>query len=90
MVPSIANPISLLCDNNRAIAQVKESRSHQRSKHILRHYHLIREIIGRQDVKIERIPTYQNIADPLTKALYQGKFDQHVNAMGIRYIGDWL
>ena len=44
-------------------------------------YHLIREIIGRNDVKIERVPTDQNIADPLTKALYQGKFDQHVKAM---------
>ena len=31
-----------------------------------------------------------NIDDPLTKALYQGKLDQHVNAMGIRYIGDSL
>ena len=33
-------------------------------------------------MKIERVPTDQNIADPLTKALHQGKFDQHVNAMG--------
>ena len=90
VVPSIVDPIPLYCDNNGAIAQAKEPRSHQRSKHVLRRYHLIREIIGRQDVKIERVPTDQNIADPLTKALYQGKFDQHVNAMGIRYMGDWL
>ena len=90
MVPSIVDPIPLYCDNNRAIAQAKEPRSHQRSKHVLRRYHLIREIISRQDVKIERVPTDQNIVDPLTKALYQGRFDQHVNAMGIRYMGDWL
>ena len=90
VVPSIVDPISLYCDNNRAIAQDKEPRSHKKSKHVLKHYHLIRKIIGWQDVKIERVPIDQNIADPLTKALYQGKFDQHVNAMGIRYMGDWL
>ncbi|KAK2429799.1 secreted RxLR effector protein [Trifolium repens] len=47
VVPSIVDPISLYCDNNGAIAQAKEPRSHQRSKHILRRFHLIREIIDR-------------------------------------------
>ena len=73
VVPSIVHLILLYCDNNRAIAQAKEPRSHQRSKHVLRRYHLIREIIGRNDVKIEKIPTNQNIADPLTKPLPQKK-----------------
>ena len=90
VVPSIVDLILLYWDNNGAIAQAKEPQSHQISKHVLTLYHLILEIIGRQDVKIERVPTDQNIADPLTKALHQGKFDQHVNAMGIRYMGDWL
>ena len=41
VVPSIINPVDVYCDNNGAIAQAKEPRSHQRSKHILRCYHLI-------------------------------------------------
>ena len=90
VVPSIVSPIPLYCDNNGAIAQAKEPRSHQRSKHVLRRYHLIREIIDRKDVKIERVPTDQNIADPLTKALSQKKHDGHVQSFGIRYMGDWL
>ena len=57
VVPSIVHPILLYCDNNGAIAQVKEPRFHQRSKHVLRRYHLIREIIGKNDVKIEKVPT---------------------------------
>jgi len=57
---------------------------------MLRRYHLIREIIGRHDVKIEKIPTDQNLADPLTKPLSQQKFDFHVNAMGIKFENDWL
>ncbi|KAG8498488.1 hypothetical protein CXB51_005003 [Gossypium anomalum] len=69
VVPSISDAIELRCDNNGDIAQAKEPRSHQRSKHILRRYHLIREIIDRGDVEICRVPTDDNIADPLTKPL---------------------
>ena len=42
---TILDHITLLCDNNGAITQAKEPRSHQKSKHILRRFHLIREII---------------------------------------------
>ena len=88
MISSIVYPILSYYDNNGAIAQAKEPRSHQRSKHVLRRHHLIREIIGRNDVKIERIPTDQNIADPLTKTLPQKKYESHVLAYGMRYKGD--
>ncbi|PKI75854.1 hypothetical protein CRG98_003769 [Punica granatum] len=36
VVPSIADPVELYCDNNGAIMLAKEPRSHQRSKQILR------------------------------------------------------
>ena len=52
VVPSISNPVDLFCDNNGPIAQAKEPRSHKKSKHILRRFHLIREIVEREDVKI--------------------------------------
>ena len=90
VVPSISDPVHLYCDNNGAIAQAKEPRSHQRSKHVLRKYLVIREIICRNDVKIERVPTEDNIADPLTKALPQQKHDGHAESLDIRYMGDWL
>ena len=90
VVPSIVHPILLYCDNNGAITQAKEPQSHQRSKHVLRRYHLIRENICRNDVKIEKIPTDQNIVDPLTKPLPQKKYESHVLAYGMRYKGDWL
>ena len=89
VVPSITNPVDVYCDNNGAIAQAKEPRSHQRSKHILRRYHLIREIIERGDVKICRVPTDDNVADPLTKPLPQEKHDRHARFIGIRYIDEW-
>ena len=88
VVPSIVDPVDLYCDNNGAIAQAKEPRSHQRSKHILRRYHLIREIIDRGDVKICRVPTNDNVADPLTKPLAQSKHDGHTRALGIGLMFD--
>ncbi|VFQ98470.1 unnamed protein product [Cuscuta campestris] len=41
VVPSINDPIPLFCDNTGAIAQEKEPRSHQKTKHIVRRYHII-------------------------------------------------
>ncbi|KAL0437852.1 UNVERIFIED_CONTAM: Retrovirus-related Pol polyprotein from transposon TNT 1-94 [Sesamum radiatum] len=67
VVPSIAEPVVIFCDNNGAIAQVKEPRSHHRSKHILRCYHLLREMVGRGYVRMDRVTSTENMADPLTK-----------------------
>ncbi|KAK8553907.1 hypothetical protein V6N12_030886 [Hibiscus sabdariffa] len=89
VIPSISDVVDLYCDNNGAIAQAKEPRSHQRSKHILRRFHLIREIIDRGDVEICKVNTDDNIADPLTKPLAQQKHDRHTESLGIRYVSDW-
>ena len=88
VVPSITNLVNLYCDNNGAIAPAKEHGSHRQSKHILRCYHLIREIIERGDVKICKVSTNDNVADPLTKALTQRKHDHHTRSMCIRYMYD--
>ncbi|KAL0294864.1 UNVERIFIED_CONTAM: Retrovirus-related Pol polyprotein from transposon TNT 1-94 [Sesamum angustifolium] len=52
-VLSIVEPVVIFYDNNRAIAKAKESRSHHRSKHILRCYHLLREMVSRGDVRMD-------------------------------------
>ena len=46
--------VPLYCDNTEAVIQAKEPRSYQRSKHILRCFHLIWEIIERQDVILDK------------------------------------
>ncbi|KAK9016284.1 hypothetical protein V6N11_078786 [Hibiscus sabdariffa] len=89
VVPSISDAMELYCDNNGAIAQAKEPRSHQRSKHILKRFHFIREIIDRGDVEICKVHTDDNIADPLTKPLTQQKHDRHTESLGIRYMSNW-
>ncbi|KAL0305311.1 UNVERIFIED_CONTAM: Retrovirus-related Pol polyprotein from transposon TNT 1-94 [Sesamum angustifolium] len=67
VVPIIASPVVIFCDNNGAIAQAKVPRSHHRSKHILRRYHLLREMVGRGDVRMDRVSSAENTADLLTK-----------------------
>ena len=53
---------------------MKEPRSHLNPKHILRRFHLIREIIARGDVVVERVLSTKNITDLLTKPLAQEVF----------------
>ncbi|KAL3509739.1 hypothetical protein ACH5RR_029140 [Cinchona calisaya] len=90
MFPSISGPIILYCDNNGVIAQAKEPKSHERSNTCYGTTILIREIIDRNQVKIEKIPTYDNIADPFTKALFQEKHESHVNLFSLKHMNDWL
>ncbi|KAJ9548881.1 hypothetical protein OSB04_021424 [Centaurea solstitialis] len=69
-----------------AVAQAKEPREHHKSRHVLRKYHLIREIIGKGDVRICKIPTEDNVADPLTKPLARIKHEAHANSIGMQYL----
>ena len=86
--PNASSPLDLYCDNSGSIAQAKEPRNHQKSKHVMWQFHLIREFINRCEIKICKIHTDLNISDPLTKPLPRPKHERHTRAMGIRYILD--
>ncbi|KAL0282077.1 UNVERIFIED_CONTAM: Retrovirus-related Pol polyprotein from transposon RE2 [Sesamum radiatum] len=90
VVPSIAEPVVIFCDNNGAIAQAKEPRSHHHSKHILSRYHLLRKMVGRGDCRMDRISSAENTADPLTKPMSQVAHTQYLDKMGLRSTSDWL
>ncbi|KAK1645159.1 hypothetical protein QYE76_062964 [Lolium multiflorum] len=83
VVPSALDPLVIYCDMG-AIANAQEPRSHKGLKHIKLRYHSIREYIEDGKVKICKVHTDLNVADPLTKALPRAKHDQHQNAMGVR------
>ncbi|KAK1693091.1 hypothetical protein QYE76_009788 [Lolium multiflorum] len=84
VVPSALDPLVIYCDNMGAIANAQEPRSHKKLKHIKLRFHSIREYIEDGEVKICKVHTDLNVADPLTKALPRAKHDQHQNAMGVR------
>ena len=90
VVPAIEMPLIMFCDNNGAVANSKEPRSHKKEKHIERKYHLIRDIVQRRDVMVAKIALEKNLADPFPKALSQKSFNRHVERIGVRIVGAWL
>ena len=78
MVPSMHEPIKLYCDNSEAVANAKEPRNHLKGKHIERKFRLVREIVNRGDVSIEKIASMNNIVDSFTKTLLGRSFEQHL------------
>ena len=88
-VPSIESAVPLFYDNNGAIILEKEPRSHQKSKHIERRFHVIRKLIRKGDVLVQKVASADNVAIPLTKALTQLKLDQNFEKIGLRYCSEW-
>ena len=83
--PSVPDPVILFCDNTGAIANAKEP-SHSTAKHILRRFHVIRQYVQGGDVKICKVHTDLNVADPLTKPLPLDKHEKHQLAMGVKLL----
>src|SRR3954468_16318164 len=81
--PSMRDPVNILCDNTGAMANAKDSMNHSVAKHIPWSYHVIREHVQNGKVKVSKVDTDLNAADPLTKLLPQEKFDQHREAIGV-------
>ncbi|CAM8894310.1 unnamed protein product [Rhodiola kirilowii] len=88
IVPSISVPIDIYCDNNGAIAQAKEPSSSSKSRNVMRKYHLIRRIITKGEIKMCKVHTDDNIADPLTKPMPRPKHESHTRAKGLKHIGE--
>nr|GEX19582.1 hypothetical protein [Tanacetum cinerariifolium] len=68
IVPIIKEPISMYCDNTRAIAIAKDDGVTKGARHFRAKVHYLRETIKLGDVKIEKVDTYDNVADPFMKA----------------------
>ena len=84
-----SDAIPFYCDNNGVIALAKEPRSHQKSKHIERRFHLIHDYLEKGYVEVKRVDSTNNMADPLTKPLGQQKIEAHLEKMGLRYVANW-
>ncbi|GKA47332.1 hypothetical protein Tco_1089412 [Tanacetum coccineum] len=69
VVPTIEEPINMYCDNTRAIAISKDHEVTKGVRHFYAKVHCLRETIEIGDVRIEKVDTDDNLADPFTKAL---------------------
>nr|GEY94181.1 hypothetical protein [Tanacetum cinerariifolium] len=77
VVPTIEEPISMYCGNTEAIAIANESGITKGARHFRAKVHYLREVIEFSDIKLEKVHTYDNLADPFTKALAFLKHSEH-------------
>ena len=78
VIPKALEPMTLYSDNSGAVANFKEPISHKRGKYIEQRYHLLREIVYRRDILVNKIDTAENLADPFTKVLVIKVFEGHL------------
>ena len=64
---SLTKPITINCDNQGAIALVKNCIVHNRSKHIDIKYHFIRDKFVNGFIDMVYVPSESNVADLMTK-----------------------
>ncbi|KAI3692791.1 hypothetical protein L6452_32614 [Arctium lappa] len=88
VVPTILDPIEILCDNEGTIILAKEPKSHKRTRHILRKFHYVRKVVEDRNIIISRVDSSRNLADPFTKPLPHTKHDAHTRSIGIRVVSD--
>nr|GFA42287.1 hypothetical protein [Tanacetum cinerariifolium] len=69
VVPTIEEPINMYYDNSGAIAIAKYHGVTKGARHFCVKVHYLRETIEMGDVRIEKLGTYDNLADPFMKAL---------------------
>ncbi|KAE8181210.1 hypothetical protein CF328_g8911 [Tilletia controversa] len=75
--------IEILCDNQAAINVSKNPVLHSRTKHIDIAHHWIRDAVSAGQLRFTYIPTDENPADTLTKALPEVKVVAHRKRLGV-------
>nr|GEY15039.1 putative retrotransposon protein [Tanacetum cinerariifolium] len=84
IVPTINKPIRMSCDNSVALHFANEPGVQKGTRHYHRRYHYVRESIALGEIRFLKVHTYDNLADPFTKALCNTKLTQYARSMGLR------
>eukprot|EP00253_Pinus_taeda_P015719 PITA_15719 len=77
------SPVSILCDNTSAISISKNPVMHSKTKHIPIKYHFLREQVLEQKVKLEYVPSKEQVVDILTKPLPREAFEYLRHKLGV-------
>lgn len=77
-------PIQLLCNNQIMVYTLKYGEISSKGKHIEIHVHFIFDILKKEKLVGNHIPTSEMFTDSLTKALTMDSFQRHVHGMVLR------
>nr|GEX54414.1 putative retrotransposon protein [Tanacetum cinerariifolium] len=83
VVPTIEEPISMYCDNTEAITIANKPRITKGARHFRVKVYYLPEVIEFGDIKLEKVHTYDKLADPFTKALAFPKHSEHTRNIGM-------
>ena len=73
----------IYCDNHICIKLIENPMFHDKSKHIEIKYHYIRDIVQRGVVKLQYVPTEDQVAHVLTKPMSCVKFEHFQDKIGV-------
>jgi hypothetical protein len=76
--------VKLFGDNLGAQSLARNPVNHKLSKHFLVKYHHIRDWLEKKMFQLQYVPTTQNTADIMTKALDKQLFERHRSGLGMR------
>eukprot|EP00253_Pinus_taeda_P009115 PITA_09115 len=76
-------PISIFCDNTSSISISKNSIMHSKTKNIPIKYHFLLEQVLEQKVKLEYVPSKEQVADIFTKPLPRETFEYLRQKLGV-------
>ena len=79
---------SLQCDNTSAIAITKNYVFHQKTKHIDRRYHFIKDALQEGIIDLIYCPTEEQMADIFTKPLAKDRFNYLRSMLGVKSAQD--
>jgi len=68
-------PITIFCDNSSVIKISKNLVLHSKTKHISIKFHFLREQVNKNEVRLECVPSKDQIADIFTKPLPKDSFE---------------
>jgi hypothetical protein len=78
-------PTPLYCDNNSARQLTEDQRWHANTRHFRVRYHTIRDLVNLDELQVVGVPSANNTADILTKALARPAFERLRHFLGLRF-----
>ncbi|GJT11916.1 retrotransposon protein, putative, ty1-copia subclass [Tanacetum coccineum] len=90
IVPTINEPLNMYYDNSAVVYYANEPGIQRGARHYHRRYHYVRECVVLGEIRILKVHTDNNLADPFTKVLSNRKLTQHARGMGLHHASSFM